>query len=564
MYAGHDQAIHELLAARRLVDAAALREASAASRSGDRSLATVLVEQGLIAQAELLRAVAAQLEFAVALEVPPSLPPEVIALLDAASAQTYGVVPLAADAGSVSLLAADPFNPNLAGDLAFLLGREVRLVVAEPAAVRRLIARHYGPGGAALEQMLLEPETDKDDPTGDEGLSATDLAQLAGQAPVVRFVNQVLARAVRDQASDVHFEPFEDEFKIRCRVDGTLGDLPRQPRRLALPVTSRLKVLANLDIAERRLPQDGRMRVTCGGRTVDLRVSTLPTQFGESVVLRVLDQAAVPLELGQLGMPASILAGIEDVLRRPDGMLLVTGPTGSGKTTTLYGCLQVLNRIEAKLLTVEDPVEYEIDGVIQVPVNLAAELTFARALRAFLRQDPDAIMVGEIRDVDTAQVAVQASLTGHLVLSTLHTNDAAGAVTRLVDMGVAPFLLASTLEGILAQRLLRRVCPGCRIPVTPNGAELRRLGLDPALLRDGPLHAGRGCESCRGTGYKGRIGIFEFLRVTDRLRELIVRDASLAELRQAALAGGMTTLQQAAIDALRSGQTTVEEVLKHT
>ncbi|HVZ64358.1 MAG TPA: GspE/PulE family protein [Lacunisphaera sp.] len=562
MYAGHDQALYELLAERGLVDAAALRTAYESDRPAGQSLAQALIEQGLIDPPNLVRAVAAQFEFEVAWETPASLPQETIGLLDAASARTYGVVPLTADARAASVLAADPFNPHLVDDLRFLLGREVRVLVADPAEVRRLLERYYGDSIAA-DRALLEPAP-AGEAADDENLSATDLAQLAEQAPVVRFVNQVLAQAVRDQASDVHFEPFEDVFKIRCRVDGALADLPRQPRRLALPVTSRLKVLANLNIAERRLPQDGRMRISVGGRAVDLRVSTLPTQFGESVVLRVLDQAAVQLELGQLGMPAATRSAIEEILGRPDGIFLVTGPTGSGKTSTLYSCLKALNRIESKLLTVEDPVEYELDGVMQVAVNLAADLTFAGALRSFLRQDPDVVMVGEIRDTETAQVAIQASLTGHLVLSTLHTNDAPGAATRLVDMGVAPFLLASTLEGIVAQRLLRRVCPACRKSVVPVENESRRLGLDRTRLGDRSVHVGQGCEGCRGTGYKGRLAIFEFMRVTDRVREMIARGASLAELRQAALADGMVPLREAALAALWSGQTTVDEVLRHT
>lgn len=564
MYAGHDQAIHDLLAGHRRVDAATLREAFASRRPAGQTFAAALLEQGLIDPPTLLRAIAAYHGFEFARETPASLPPDTVGLLDAGTARTYGVVPLRADASAVSLLAADPFNPHLVDDLTFLLGRAARVIVADPAEVRRLIERHYADGAAASDRAPLAPGAAGDEPAVDEELSPTDLAQLAGQAPVVRFVNQVLARAVRDQASDVHFEPFDTEFKIRCRVDGALADWPRQPRRLALPVISRLKVLANLNIAERRLPQDGRMRISVGGRTVDLRVSTLPTQFGESVVLRVLDQAAVPLALGQLGMPAGLQAGVEEILRRPDGMFLVTGPTGSGKTTTLYSCLKALDRIEAKLLTVEDPVEYEFDGVMQVPVNPAAELTFARALRSFLRQDPDVIMVGEIRDAETAQVAVQASLTGHLVLSTLHTNDAPGAVTRLMDMGIAPFLLASTLEGIVAQRLLRRICPACRVAVTRQGPGLRRLGIDPAKHGERPVQAGCGCAACRGTGYRGRIGIFEFLRVTDQTRTLIARGSSLAELRQAARADGMTTLREAALAALWSGQTTVDEVLQHT
>jgi type IV pilus assembly protein PilB len=336
------------------------------------------------------------------------------------------------------------------------------------------------------------------------------------------------------------------------------------PKNLALPIISRLKVLANLNIAERRLPQDGRIKLTLGGRAVDLRVSTLPTQFGESVVLRVLDQSSVQLELTQIGLPEKIQAGVEDIIKRPNGIFIVTGPTGSGKTTTLYSCLKTLNTIDSKLLTVEDPVEYEIDGVMQVPVNMTAGLTFARALRTFLRQDPDIVMVGEIRDLETAQIAIQASLTGHLVLSTLHTNDAPGAVTRLVDMGIEPFLLASTLEAVLAQRLVRHICPSCRTPYEPSEALLRQLNLDPAAMKGRPFYSGAGCPTCHNTGYKGRLGIFEFLRMSDALRELVVQGASLVQLRQKGISEGMTGLRDAGLQAIFAGQTTVEEVIKYT
>ncbi len=338
----------------------------------------------------------------------------------------------------------------------------------------------------------------------------------------------------------------------------------RPPKNLALPVLSRLKVLANLNIAERRLPQDGRIRLNLGGRAVDLRVSTLPTQFGESVVLRVLDQSSVRLELHQLGLPAAIQSGVGEVIRRPNGIFLVTGPTGSGKTTTLYSCLKALNTVDTKLLAVEDPVEYEIDGIMQVPVNLGAGLTFARALRAFLRQDPDIVMVGEIRDLETAQIAIQASLTGHLVLSTLHTNDAASAVTRLVDMGIEPFLLGSTLEAVLAQRLVRRVCASCRAPFEPGEVLLRQLGADPAAVRGRPFYSGAGCPACHHTGYKGRLGLFEFLPMTDALRELVVRGVSLVEFRTKAVEQGMIPLRQAGLAAILAGETTVEEVVKYT
>jgi type IV pilus assembly protein PilB len=420
------------------------------------------------------------------------------------------------------------------------------------------------PGEPSLAEVLGDLRVQAASAPAEGTLTETDIEQLAGLTPIIRFVNVVLAQAIRDRASDIHFEPFEREFRIRYRLDGALREMPPPPQSLAFPIISRLKVLANLNIAERRLPQDGRIRLTLAGRAVDLRISTLPTQFGESIVLRVLDQSAVRLDLGQLGLPAEIRRGLEEIIRRPNGILLVTGPTGSGKTTTLYSCLEVLNTTDAKLLTVEDPVEYEVDGVMQVPVNLAAGLTFARALRTFLRQDPDIVMVGEIRDLETAQIAIQASLTGHLVLTTLHTNDAPSAITRLVDMGIEPFRLASTVEAVLAQRLLRRICPFCRTAYTPTEPLLRQLGVVASALNGKNFYRGTGCSSCNLIGYQGRVGIFEFLRMSDPLRELIGQGASLIDLRQKALVGGMTSLRSAGLAALLAGDTTVEEVLKYT
>lgn len=371
---------------------------------------------------------------------------------------------------------------------------------------------------------------------------ASALDRKAAQAPVVRLVDEVLHRAVRERASDVHFEPFEGEFRVRYRVDGTLRELPPLPSSRIFPVIARLKVMAGLNVAERRVPQDGRIRLVVDGRCVDLRISTLPTQAGESVVLRVLDRSTAPLALSELGMPEAVEAGLQTVVRRPHGILLVTGPTGSGKTTTLYGCLRLINAVERKLLTAEDPVEYEIDGVMQLPVNPAIELTFATALRAFLRQDPDVLMVGEIRDPETARVAVQAALTGHLVLSTLHTTDAAGAIIRLIDMGVEPYLLCATLEAVLAQRLVRRVCQAC------GGSG----GRD-----------GTGCGVCGGAGYRGRLGIFEWLRMSDPIRELVMRNASAADITRLAVERGMQTLRCAGEAAVAAGHTTPEELARY-
>ena len=564
MFEGHDQAIEDLLAAHRLIEPASLQSAVAGHHASGRPLARVVLDLGLIDQPALLRAVASHLGCDCVPHLPSELPADAVALLEGTLARTYGVAPLAFDASSVDLAAVDPFNPNLVGDLTFALERDVRITVADPERVQRLIRQHYGDDEASLADVMGDLEAQAAESLDATLLSDSDLEQLAGRMPIVRFVNLVLAQAIREKASDVHFEPFEREFRVRYRIDGALHDLAPPPQSLALPIISRLKVLANVNIAERRVPQDGRIRLTLGGRAVDLRLSTLPTQFGESVVLRVLDQSAGRLDLGELGLPPAGRAGVESVIHRPHGIFIVTGPTGSGKTTTLYSCLKQLNQTDSKLLTVEDPVEYEIDGIMQVPVNLAAGLTFARALRTFLRQDPDIVMVGEIRDAETAQIAIQASLTGHLVLTTLHTNDAISAVTRLMDMGVEPFLLASTVEAVLAQRLLRRTCASCRTAYTPTAALLGQLDLTAEKLAGRSLYRGAGCPACNGSGYRGRIGLFEFLPMTDALRELTVKGVSLVDLRRQAAADGLISLREAALTALLAGETTVEEVMKYT
>ena len=564
MFERHSQAIYELVRDRALVKPAQLEAAREEHLASGRPIAAVLLDSRLLEKEELLRAVAASLDCDFLTEPPSAITPDCVASLPASLARDYGVIPLRGDPRGLDVLTVDPFNRQAVDDLTFATGRDVRLVVSDPAEVHALVRRYYGEDETALEDVLKEfgaaalPETSAHD------LSAHDLEALAGQTPVVRFVNAVLARAVRDHASDVHFEPFETEFRIRYRIDGALHEITPPPKAFALPITSRIKVLAHLNIAERRLPQDGRIKVTLAGRAVDLRVSTLPTQFGESVVLRVLDQSAVQLDLAQLGMPPEVLAGVTATLRRPNGIFVVTGPTGSGKTTTLYSGLRLINTPDSKLLTAEDPVEYELDGIMQVPVNPPVGLTFASALRSFLRQDPDVIMVGEVRDLDTARVAIQASLTGHLVLSTLHTNDAAGAVTRLVDMGVEPFLIASTLEAVLAQRLVRRICPSCRAHYTPPHELLMQIGITPESSDAHRFFHGRGCDACAQTGYRGRFGIFEWLPITDEIRELILAQAPSLALRAKAIANGMRTLRAGALAAASAGETSLEEVLRHT
>jgi type IV pilus assembly protein PilB len=564
MFAGHDQIVFELLAGRRLVEPASLQAAFDEHQATGQPFAAMVLELGLLDKPALLRVVADHLGYDYAAELPDPLPGDALALMEGGLARAYGVAPVAADGFSVTLLAEDPFNPNLVNDLTFALKREVRIAVADPDRVALLIRQHYGEDDVSLDAALTDLQESAAEAGNDPVFTEEDIEQLAGQTPLIRYVNLVLAQAIRAQASDIHFEPFEHEFKIRHRIDGTLREIPAPPRKLARPILSRLKVLANLNIAEQRLPQDGRIKLNLGGRAVDLRVSSLPTQFGESVVLRVLDQGAGRLQLGQIGLPEPVRRAVEEIIHRPNGIFLATGPTGSGKTTTLYSCLTALNTIDAKLLTVEDPVEYEIDGVMQVPVNPGAGLTFARALRTFLRQDPDIVMVGEIRDLETARIAIQAALTGHLVLSTLHTNDAPGTVTRLVDMGIEPFLLASTLEAVLAQRLIRRLCPQCRAPCRLPAELLRQMGASVAARNDQPFYRSVGCAACNLTGYKGRLGLFEFLRMSDPLRELVVRGASLVEIRHQAMGEGMTSLRDAGLAAVLAGDTTVEEVLKYT
>jgi len=399
---------------------------------------------------------------------------------------------------------------------------------------------------------------------GTEGAKdSSQLVELASQAPVVRLVDVVLLEAVNRRASDVHIEAFERDVRIRYRIDGRCYQVAEPPKSLALAIASRIKVLANLDVAESRLPQDGRILFSASDRQIDLRVSTLPTMHGESIVLRVLDKSSLDLTLTQLGMQEPMQQAIETLIARPHGLLLVTGPTGAGKTTTLYACLAKLNKPEVKLITTEDPVEYDIGGLVQVAVNPKIELNFSMCLRAILRHDPDVIMVGEIRDQETAQIAVQASLTGHLVFSTLHTNDAPGAVTRLLDMGLEPFLVTSTVTGVLAQRLIRRLCPQCRAPYEATPEDLAALRLSAGGLSR-PLMKAVGCERCQGIGYQGRAGIFELLAMTERLRPLIIDRADVGALRAAARAEGMQTLREDVVAKVLAGETTVEEMVRET
>jgi type IV pilus assembly protein PilB len=497
------------------------------------------------------------------------LTPELIQTIPAATARMFECLPVALYGSTLQVALADPLNPEIIDQLGFTVGKEVQVVVADPAQIRKVLDKVYpqdGDSGLAdiLKELGADFDISKEVAEVSSSYDVSNLEDLANETPIIKFVNLVLYQAVQDRASDIHFEPFEDEFKIRYRVDGALYEMAPPPKHLSLPVTSRLKVMANLNISERRLPQDGRITINLAGRQIDLRVSTLPTQFGESVVLRVLDRAATALELETLGFPKQIFEYVVETIQQPNGIMIVTGPTGCGKTTTLYSALRRINTIDSKLLTAEDPVEYDIEGIMQVAINESVGMTFGKALRSFLRQDPDIIMVGEMRDLETSQIAIQASLTGHLVLTTLHTNDAPGAVTRLVDMGVEPFLISSTLLAVLAQRLVRTACKKCRTPFEPTESQLALLNLSPHDIGDKMFYYGRGCAVCNDTGYRGRKGIFELMIISEAIRALINERAPTVVIRQKAVELGMVTLREDGLRGIFDGETTIEEVLKYT
>ncbi|MBN8710613.1 MAG: pilus assembly protein PilB [Verrucomicrobia bacterium 61-8] len=533
----------------------------------DRPIETVMIESGLITEAQFYQVIADSLGTEVADLVHFDGASEILHLIPGGLARLHGAMPIGASQNTIYIVLVDPMNAQAVEDLRFALGREIHLMVAPPSKVRAMIDEYYGSEATSLDDVLSQLG-DSAELTLREGneeeFNAQAAAQEANAAPIIRFVDLILDKAIAARASDIHFEPFETEFKIRYRVDGALYEMDPPPRHLALPVISRVKVMSNLNIAERRLPQDGRIQRVVNGKQIDLRVSTLPTAFGESVVLRVLDRSSVNLDLESLGMPEYIYNYILEVIEKPNGIFIVTGPTGSGKTTTLYSCLRKINTIDTKLLTAEDPVEYEIDGIIQVPINDAIGMTFGRILRAFLRQDPDRILVGETRDTETAQIAIQASLTGHLVFTTLHTNDSTGAVTRLMDMGVEPFLISASLECVLAQRLIRRICTSCRTPYEPTEQVLQSLGLSVHDIGDKNFYFGKGCDVCNNTGYKGRKGIYELLKISDPLREMINDRAPGVLMRQKAIELGMTTLREDGLRSIYDGLTTIEEVVKYT
>ncbi len=530
----------------------------------------LLVELGYVEESDVNSALAAQSGMQ-SLDLDRiEISKEAIELLPGETAQAYRVLPISYDDGTntltIALKSADNFRA--VDDLQLLMGFNVKTIVADPNQVDEYINRHYGQDQESIAALIDDLSvTDDMWETGGDQDDAVDLDQLIEMAEdnkVKRLLNLVILQAIRDQASDIHFEPFEEEYKMRYRVDGVLYEMIPPPRQLAMAISSRIKVMSNLDIAERRLPQDGRIELMVQGSPVDLRVSVLPTIFGESVVMRVLDRSNVSLDLDKIGMRDDDLVSFRQLTQKPNGIVIVTGPTGSGKTTTLYSALNELNRPDVKLLTAEDPVEYDIDGLVQIQINSDVGLTFARALRSFLRQDPDVILVGEIRDIETAQIAVQASLTGHLVFSTLHTNDAPSSIARLLDLGLEPFLVTATLEAIVAQRLVRRICTKCRENYVPTEEQLMELSLTPEDVEGREFSRGRGCESCNQTGYKGRMALFEIMVMDDELKELVMQHASTNVLRNEARKRGMRTLRQVGLLGIYDGLTTIEEVVRET
>ncbi len=532
-------------------------------------LGKIAEDMGLVSDEQIAQALAEQMGKQTVTLQDVQLHPDILEKISETMAQMYRVIPVRFDGRALTVATAEPQNLTVQDELRTFLGFEIEMAVTTERDIEAALKRYYDSQSESLEKLVDTLNDDQELKAAIEALQGEkfDLAgaeALADSAPVRKLLNMVLLLAIKDHASDIHFEPFEDQFRIRIKAEGVLYEMVPPPRHLAFAITTRIKVMANLDIAERRLPQDGRIELMVGGHPVDLRVSVLPTLFGESVVMRVLDRSVVELSLDNVGMNEATLKAFRKIMEKPNGIVLVTGPTGSGKTTTLYSALTELNSIEEKLITTEDPVEYDIDGIVQVPIDHDVGVTFAACLRAILRQDPDKILVGEIRDLETAQIAIQAALTGHFVFSTLHTNDAPSTITRLKDMGVPTFLITACLEAILAQRLVRRICTKCREEVKPSQELLHDLGLKTEEINSTKYYKGRGCEHCNNTGYKGRIGLFEFMTMNDQLREMILGNSTTDELREAGRRFGMISLRDYGFKLVAQGITTVDELVRET
>ena len=560
--------IGRILKEMKLVTESQVQEALAIQKERGGALGSVLVSLNYITEGELLIALGSQSGMEAVDLATVDIPPDVIERVSPSIATVYKVMPVRFEDGILTLALADPLNVKVLDDLRFLLDCDLVGAVSNEDAVAAALDKYYAGQADSVEDLLTELEDGQTvvdfSTSGSESIDIESLEEMANIAPVRKLLNLVLLQAIKDKSSDIHFEPFEDEFKIRYRIDGVLYEMVPPPQHLALAITSRIKVMSNLDIAERRLPQDGRVELNISGNPVDLRISVLPTMFGESVVMRVLDRSVVALDVNRIGMRDDDLTKVHQLLELPHGIILVTGPTGSGKTTTLYSCLNELNDIGVKIITTEDPVEYDLAGIMQVQIDTGVGRTFALCLRSILRQDPDIILVGEIRDLETAQIAIQASLTGHLVFSTLHTNDAPGTITRLLDMGVEAFLLTSTLEGVIGQRLVRRICGSCKEPYEPSDEMLMELNLTAQDVRGKEFYYGKGCDTCNNTGYRGRMAIFEMMLMDDDMRQTIMDGGSTQVIRGLAVRKGMRTLRESGLLSIYDGLTTIEEVVRET
>ena len=558
--------IGQILIEEGLVTEKELEEALVHQAKHGGAIGRVLIELGVVTENDILLAVAKQADMDIIDLQHLEIPKEVINMVTPSVAQVYRIVPVSFEDGVLTVAMADPLNVNALDDLRFMLNCEVSGAVSNEQAVQEAVDKYYGGQTESIADLVKDIDADDliDVREDEEIPDISKLEEMASSAPVVKLVNLVLFTAIRDQSSDIHFEPFEDEFKIRYRIDGSLLEMQPPPRQLALAMISRIKVMANLDIAERRVPQDGRIPLNIAGNTVELRVSTLPTIGGESVVMRVLDRTVMGHDLNRLGLRDDEIAVIHELMQKPNGIILVTGPTGSGKTTTLYSALNYINDVSLKIITTEDPVEYDLEGIIQVPIKEDIGVTYSACLRSILRQDPDKILIGEIRDLETAQIAIESSLTGHLVLSTLHTNDAPGTVTRLLEIGVEPFLLSATLEAIVAQRLVRVICTKCKDVYKPSEESILELGMAAQDVAGKTFYYGKGCENCNKTGYRGRSAIHEIMIINSKLRQMIIERKSTDALRDAAQAGGMRTLRDSGLLKIFDGLTTIEEVIKQT
>src|SRR5438552_1589577 len=559
----------DLLVAEGLITEAQLRQALAEQKGKTEKLGSILARLGFITEEQLIGFLSRQYGIPSITLTNIDVDTETLRLVPAPIARKYEILPVKRIGGTLTLAMADPTNVFALDDIAFMTSLQILPVVAPQATIRKAIEKHYEGGQASMNGMLTEIAADAnvevlEGETEGKGVDVFELKESADEAPVVKLVNMVLVDAIRKGASDLHWEPYEKHFRIRFRMDGVLHEMLSPPKRLEPAIISRLKIMSSLDISERRVPQDGRIKLRFGHREIDFRVSILPTIFGEKAVLRILDKESLQLDLTKLGFDPWSFEKFTDAIHQPYGMVLITGPTGSGKTTTLYSAISTINKIDHNIMTAEDPVEYNLKGVNQVQVNDGIGRTFAAVLRSCLRQDPDAILVGATRDLETAQISVRAAPPGHLVFTTLHTNDCPSTVARLVDMGVQPFLLSSALLLILAQRLGRRICPDCKEPVEGHEDQLVPLGHVPQGLGKVTFYKGRGCATCNFTGMKGRVAIYEVMPVTEQLRDLVLKDASTAEIRECAQAQGMKTLRQAGLLKVLEGTTTAAEILRVT